>query len=90
MKLSKPLKIIVAFGVVLLLAACATQPPDGLDSNPGFFSGLFHGLFSLFALIAGIFTDIKVYSYPNNGWWYDFGFLIGAGGWGFTTWLLKA
>lgn len=73
MKLYKPLKIIVAFAVVLLLAACATQPPEGLDSNPGFFSGLFHGFFSLFALIAGIFTD-----------------LIGAGGWGFTTWLLKA
>jgi hypothetical protein len=86
----KAAKIAVALGVILLLAACATQPPVGLGSNPGFFSGLFHGFFSLFSLIAGIFTDIKVYNSPNTGWWYDFGFLIGAGGWGFTTWLLKA
>jgi hypothetical protein len=89
MRRSKVLQIIVAVGVLLLLASCATQPPEGLNSIPGFFTGLLHGLFSIFALVAGIFTDIKVYNYPNSGWWYDFGFLIGAGGWGLTTWLLK-
>ena len=49
MNLSKAAKIAVALGAILLLAACATQPPKGLDSNPGFFSGLFHGFFFAFS-----------------------------------------
>jgi hypothetical protein len=83
------LKVVLGLGALLLLTACATQPPEDMSSVPGFFSGLFHGLFSFFALIAGVFSDIKVYNYPNTGWWYDFGFLIGAGGWGLIGWWLK-
>jgi hypothetical protein len=63
-----------------LLAACATQPeavsqPAG---PPGFLLGLVHGFISPFALVAEIFTHVRVYAYPNSGGWYDFGFVIGA------------
>ncbi len=63
-----------------LLAACATQPavvsqPAG---PPGFLLGLVHGFISPFALIAELFSNVRVYAYPNSGGWYDFGFLIGA------------
>lgn len=69
-----------AFLVVLalgLLAACATQPtPDAIA--PGFWSGLLHGFISPFALIAELFTDVRVYAFPNGGGWYDLGFVLGA------------
>jgi len=29
-------------------------------------------------LIGSIFTDIRVYAFPNSGGWYDFGFVLGA------------
>jgi hypothetical protein len=63
-----------------LLAACATQPaavapPAG---PPGLLLGLVHGFISPFALIAELFTHVRVYAYPNSGGWYDLGFVIGA------------
>ena len=63
---------------VLLLAGCATQPPPGGPASPGFFLGLLHGFMIVFGFIASIFTDYRIYAYPNSGWWYDFGFLLGA------------
>jgi hypothetical protein len=38
-----------------------------------------HGLISPFSLIGGLFSDIRIYAFPNNGGWYDFGFMVGAG-----------
>ena len=62
----------------LLLASCATQPPVSAFDPPGFFSGLIHGFLILFAFLASLFTDYRIYAYPNSGGWYDFGYLIGA------------
>lgn len=69
---------------VLMLAACAGQPdPTWRSGAPGFFSGLWHGLVAPFALIAHIFAhEIRIYAFPNNGGWYDFGFIIGIMAWG--------
>ena len=65
--------------VVLLLAACAQQPPpSGGAPLPGFLLGLVHGYISLFALIASVFFEVRIYAYPNNGFFYDLGFVIGA------------
>lgn len=63
----------------LLIQGCATQPPpvEGGDS-PGFFLGLVHGFLILFGFIASLFTDYRIYAFPNAGGWYDFGFLLGA------------
>jgi hypothetical protein len=65
-------------GAALLLAACATQPPPEVASPPGFLSGLLHGFLILFSFIASLFTDYRIYAYPNSGGWYDFGYLLGA------------
>jgi hypothetical protein len=40
--------------------------------------GLWHGFIIFFSLIGSIFTDIRVYAFPNSGGWYDFGFVLGA------------
>ena len=69
----------VSLGSALLLAACAHQPaPSGGPPLPAFLWGLLHGYISLFSLIASLFTDVRIYAYPNAGGWYDFGFVVGA------------
>jgi len=70
-----------------LLAACATQPgaPAG-NELPGFLLGLVHGFISPFALIVqflpklGIhgFPGVRIYAFPNDGIWYDLGFMLGV------------
>jgi hydrogenase/urease accessory protein HupE len=65
--------------LVLALVACAHQPPPtGGAPLPGFFLGLLHGYISLFSLIASLFVDVRIYEYPNNGFFYDLGFIIGV------------
>jgi hypothetical protein len=63
------------------LAACASQPPPTAFDPPGLFLGLFHGLTALPALVAGLFADIRIYAFPNSGWTYDLGFMLGGGFW---------
>jgi hypothetical protein len=69
-------------GVLVLasvLAACAHQPPPtGGAPLPGLLLGLVHGYISLFSLIASLFFDVRIYDYPNNGFFYDLGFIIGV------------
>jgi len=61
---------------VVALAACAHQPaPHG--GEPGFFSGLFHGLTALLALLGSLFLPVRPYTFPNDGFWYDAGFCAG-------------
>jgi len=66
--------------IALLLAACATQPLQSVPDAPGFWHGLLHGVLAPFALIASLFTDVRIYAVPNSGWWYDLGFFIGIAG----------
>lgn len=68
----------------LILTGCAKQSGWAVyDDGPGFFTGLWHGWIAVFAMIGHIFdSSIAVYSVPNNGGWYDFGFLLGVGGFG--------
>jgi hypothetical protein len=72
-------RIGLVLAIAALLAACATQPVMTAYDPPGFFFGLLHGFISLFALIGSIFTDVRIYAFPNSGGWYDFGFMIGVG-----------
>jgi hypothetical protein len=73
-------KAVLALSRRIFLAGCATQPtPGALADLPGFWFGLLHGLISPFSLIGGLFSDIRIYAFPNNGGWYDFGFMVGAG-----------
>ncbi len=62
-----------------LLPGCAHQPPPlPIIDSPGFLSGLLHGFLILFSLVASIFTDVRIYAFPNSGTWYDVGYFIGA------------
>jgi len=63
---------------ILLIASCASQPAPVVSDPPGFLSGLLHGFLMLFSLIGSIFTDVRIYAFPNSGGWYDFGFFLGA------------
>jgi hypothetical protein len=66
-------------GVVLLLVSCAYQPqPQGYGDVPGFWSGLLHGFLIFFSFVGSLFTDVRIYAFPNSGGWYDFGYLLGA------------
>jgi hypothetical protein len=60
-------------------AGCARQPlaPEAAEV-PGFLFGLLHGFVIVFSFVGSLFTDIRIYAFPNAGGWYDFGFLLGA------------
>lgn len=64
--------------LVVAVGGCAHQPPSALPGVPGFFSGLLHGLLILVSLVGSIFTDVRIYAFPNSGFFYDLGFAIGA------------
>lgn len=60
------------------LSACATQPAPSAVNPPGFWSGLLHGFTIMFSLIWSIFSDNRIYAFPNSGGWYDLGYFWGA------------
>ena len=64
--------------VFVAATGCAHQPRPVLPDPPGFLLGLLHGFLMLFSLIGSIFTDVRVYAFPNSGFFYDLGFVIGA------------
>lgn len=62
------------------IEACATTSPYG------FWSGLWHGIVAPFSFIGSLFSDtIAMYAVNNNGGWYDFGFVLGSGIFGFSA-----
>lgn len=77
--------LLVAIGLGLLLSGCAHQPPTDAASPPGFFYGLLHGAISPYALIVGLFGETRIYAFPNSGWFYDLGFMLGLLPWAFSA-----
>lgn len=69
--------------VALLLAGCAdaVSVKDCVADEPyGFWGGLWHGIIAPVSFICSLFIDhIAMYAVNNNGGWYDFGFVLGAG-----------
>ncbi len=46
----------------------------------GFWYGLWHGMICPIAWLVSLFSDdVAIYAIYNNGGWYDFGFVLGAG-----------
>ena len=70
------IKFVVVF-LVFLLVSCASQPTNFSENVPGFFLGFWHGFIAIFALVAGLFNDVRIYSFPNSGYLYDLGFVLG-------------
>jgi len=81
---SKRLRIaVLVILAVLVIAACAAGPNPEVDAGPdpaGFWLGLWQGFIAPVTFFISLFTDnVNIYEVNNNGNWYDFGFVIGAG-----------
>ncbi len=80
-KPSSPRFAVRLSGAVLafVLAGCATQPAPATDGAPGLLSGFAHGLIAIPALLASLALEVRIYAFPNSGFWYDLGFCGGFG-----------
>lgn len=66
--------------LALSVAACANQPaPEVTHPLPGLLWGLVHGFLAPISFIGSLFLDMRMYAFPNDGLWYDFGFVAGSG-----------
>jgi hypothetical protein len=84
------MKIFSAIGICLILVfvlSSCVAGPNRLEKTPneegkvaGFWKGLWHGLISPITFIISVFSKtIRFYEVHNNGGWYNFGFVLGAG-----------
>ncbi len=71
---------------LILATACAPGPnpsektPNGQGKVAGFWLGLWQGLISPITFVISVFSDkVRLYEVHNNGRWYNFGFVLGAG-----------
>lgn len=70
----------------LFLTGCAAGPNTVAhiaasdQSIAGFWLGLWHGVISPITFIISLFSNnVSFYEVHNNGGWYNFGFVVGAG-----------
>lgn len=79
---------VIGIGLILIIAlsSCAAGPnelektPDDEGKIAGFWKGLWHGLIAPITFIISIFTkSVRFYEVHNSGFWYNFGFVLGAG-----------
>ncbi len=74
------------FIIMFVFSSCAPGPND-LEKTPnnegktaGFLKGIWHGLIAPITFIISVFTkEVRFYEVHNNGFWYNFGFVLGAG-----------
>lgn len=85
-------KLLVFSGLLLLsvmLFSCARAEPIQeclAGKQYGFLYGLLHGFITPLSFIVSLFDDnVVIYAVNNKGGWYDLGFLLGSGGWGFMA-----
>jgi len=70
----------------LVMAGCAPGPnsvektANSEGETAGFLLGLWHGFISPVTFIISVFSkNVRLYEVHNNGTWYNFGFVLGAG-----------
>jgi hypothetical protein len=82
-RLLRAVLVLAVLGAAVLLSSCAPDPNPVLgtgEDSPGFLMGLWHGIIIFFTFVISLFTDdVSVYEVANDGNWYDFGFVLGAG-----------
>lgn len=75
--------ILLVVVILLIITACADVNPIEacrIGEPYGFLGGLWHGFIAPFSFFGSLlFEDIAMYAVNNNGGWYDFGFVLGAG-----------
>ena len=74
--------------LLLTFTSCADAEPTVTQClrghTYGFWGGLWHGIIAPISFIGSLFFDsIEMYAPNNNGGWYSFGFVLGAGILGF-------
>lgn len=81
-------KVLIILGI-LMLTSCAdkTVITQVMETHQyGFWGGLWHGIIAPFDFIGSlIWDDVTVYAENNNGAWYDFGFVLGVGGFSYSA-----
>jgi hypothetical protein len=77
---------VLIIGLLFTLASCAAGPnparsvADQSGEVAGFWLGLWHGIIAPVTFLISLFSDtVNVYDVHNNGNWYNFGFVLGAG-----------
>ncbi len=85
MKNTFTLSLIIIILFTLLFISCAS--PESIqtcvnpDEQKSFLYGLIHGFLAPLSFIVSLFNDdVVMYAVNNDGGWYDFGFLLGIGG----------
>ncbi len=84
------MKTVCILGLILILIfvlSCCVAGPNELEKKPdqkgkiaGFWKGLWHGIISPITFVISIFNrSVRFYEVHNSGFWYNFGFVIGAG-----------
>lgn len=75
--------LLILLALVFIFTACAEVTPiDSCKTGTtyGFLGGLWHGIIAPFSFIISLFDkDVAMYAVNNNGGWYNFGFVVGAG-----------
>ena len=71
---------------ILTLVGCSAGPNSSANKAAvdgiiaGFWLGLWHGIISPITFIISLFSNsVNFYEVHNNGGWYNFGFVLGAG-----------
>ena len=68
--------------LLLTLPSCAPGPnvQQGVADAAGDVAGFWHGIIAPVTFVISLFSDtVDVYEVHNNGNWYNFGFVLGAG-----------
>jgi len=86
MKIASVVVAVLIVVVALSAWGCAPGPnaaektPDSAGKVAGFWLGIWHGLISPITFIISLFSKtVRLYEVHNNGGWYNFGFVVGAG-----------
>lgn len=86
MKTATSMALVGLIILLMTLSACAPGPnpaektakADGKIA--GFWLGVWHGLISPITFVISLFSKtVRLYEVHNNGGWYNFGFVLGAG-----------
>ena len=82
----RSLLLVAILGATLILAGCAPGPnsaektANAEGKTAGFLLGLWHGFISPVTFVISVFSkNVRLYEVHNNGTWYNFGFVLGAG-----------
>ena len=84
MKSRKTMLVLLVLSLMLAACIAGPNPAEGIaseeDEVAGFWRGLWHGIISPVTFIISLFIeDVHFYEVHNNGGWYNFGFVAGAG-----------